>query len=111
MKRIAAVAATAGALVVLPAHAHYTVNGNDTGGIIPWSPAVATIFRDVAADHCARYNKFAIITSVKREYGNYIGFRCLFARDYDPMKDAAFQAPYLMYQTGIVRYPVKNPPK
>jgi hypothetical protein len=52
--------------------------GNDTGGIIPWSPAAEHYRVVIASDHCALYGKVARITSVHRQYGDYIGFRCLF---------------------------------
>jgi hypothetical protein len=52
--------------------------GNDTGGIIPWSPYTEVYRFAIAADHCARYFKYARITSVHRQYGDYIGFQCLF---------------------------------
>jgi len=52
--------------------------GNDTGGIIPWSPFAEHYRVAIASDHCARYGKIAHITSVHRQYGDYIGFRCLF---------------------------------
>ena len=51
---------------------------NDTGGIIPWSPFSERNRHAIAADHCARYSKFAKITSVHRQYGDYIGFVCRF---------------------------------
>ncbi len=60
--------------------------GNDTGGIIAWSPEIDPIYRDIAADHCAAYNKVAEITSAHRWYGDYIAFRCHFPRGYDPRK-------------------------
>ena|SRR5882724_5946983 len=63
--------------------------GNDTGGIIPWSGQTRHEARAIAADHCARYNKNARVTSVHPRYGDYIGFKCYFPRGYDPMKDAA----------------------
>ena len=61
--------------------------GNDTGGIIPWSPDNQIARREIAGDHCARYNKRAHITSVHRRYGDYIGFTCYFPRGYDPVRD------------------------
>lgn len=64
------------------------VTGNDTGGIIPWSPENQHAMRDIAGDHCARYNKRFRITSVHRQYGDYIGFVCFFARGYDPVRGA-----------------------
>src|SRR5688572_16207579 len=51
--------------------------GNDTGGIIPWSCENEAVAREVAAEHCARWDKVARITSVVRRYGDYIGFNCL----------------------------------
>jgi hypothetical protein len=62
------------------------VTGNDTGGIIMWTPDAGKVFRDLAYLHCAQYNKVAVITSVHRRYGDYAGFRCYFMRDYDPRK-------------------------
>lgn len=59
-------------------------HSNDTGGIIPWWPGID--YRYVAAAECWRWNKIAIITSVGRAYGDYIGFSCLFPRGYDPRK-------------------------
>lgn len=54
------------------------LTGNDTGGIITWSPEHALVARDWAAEHCARYNKYARITSVSARYGDYIAFTCQF---------------------------------
>jgi hypothetical protein len=67
-------------------------HSNDTGGIIPWSPAIAHTYRTIAAEECARWNKVATITSVHRQYGDYVGFTCDFARGYDPRK-ARWYAP------------------
>src|SRR5262249_8004285 len=53
------------------------VKGNDTGGIISWSCEAEAAARAIAADHCARWDKFARITSVHRRYGDYIAFQCL----------------------------------
>jgi len=65
----------------------YGINGNDTGGIIPWSPALRAYgYREAAQDHCRGYKKVARITSVVAGYGNYVGFACEFPRDYDPVK-------------------------
>jgi hypothetical protein len=61
-------------------------HSNDTGGIIPWSPEIAYTYRDIAAAECARWNKIAVITSVHRVYGDFVGFACLFPRGYDPRK-------------------------
>ena len=54
------------------------LTGNDTGGIIVWSPQNARVAKDWAAEHCARYGKFARITSVHAQYGDYIAFACQF---------------------------------
>jgi hypothetical protein len=53
------------------------VKGNDTGGIISWSCEAEAAARAIAADHCARWDKFPRITSVHRQYGDYIAFQCL----------------------------------
>jgi hypothetical protein len=78
------------AILAVPAHAEvwsvYGINGNDTGGIIPWSPELrAHGYRDVAQHHCGGYHKIARITSVKARYGDYVGFACEFPRNYDPV--------------------------
>lgn len=73
------------AVVLLPAWGRGPhVHGNDIGGIIPWTPESAYVYRDLAAVHCAKYNKVARITSVHRRYGDYIAFVCRFPRYYDP---------------------------
>ena len=67
-------------LLAAPAQAEewsvFSINGNDTGGIIPWSPAL----------HAYGYHKLAHITSVHPRYGDYVVFACKFPRDYDPVK-------------------------
>jgi len=53
------------------------VKGNDTGGIIPWSEDLTReAALTIAGDHCNRYDKFAVITSVHPWPGDYIGFSC-----------------------------------
>ena len=53
------------------------ITGNDTGGIIPYSPDVEGIYRDIAAAHCARWGRLSQVTSVHRKYGDYISFVCI----------------------------------
>ena len=43
--------------------------GNDTGGIIPWTPENSA--------QCARWNKFAVATSIHRVPGDYIAYKCV----------------------------------
>jgi len=62
------------------------LTANDTGGIIQWTPETDLIYHDIAAAHCARWNRMARITSVHRTYGDYIGFTCMYDRRYDPRK-------------------------
>ena len=65
----------------------FGINGNDTGGIIPWSPALRAYgYREAAQHHCGGYHKIARITSVHARYGDYVGFACEFPRSYDPVK-------------------------
>jgi len=73
------------------------VNGNDTGGIIAWSPEIAPTYRQMAADHCARFDKVPVVTSVHRWYGDYVGFRCYFPRGYDPRKGVFTAAVRALY--------------
>jgi hypothetical protein len=80
--------------VVLNASAAYAdfagpgpgLTGNDTGGIIQWTPDVDLTYREIAAAHCARWNRLAGVTSVHRAYGDYIGFQCVYDRRFDPRK-------------------------
>jgi hypothetical protein len=60
--------------------------GNDTAGIIPWSEEAEIHAMDIAAAHCARYNKVAILTAVSREPGDFINFICTFARRGRPVR-------------------------
>jgi hypothetical protein len=55
------------------------VTGNDTGGIIVWSPENERDAPALAQAHCARYNKYARATSIVRRDGNYIGFACVWS--------------------------------
>ena len=50
--------------------------GNDTGGIIPWSPAAERGALDIAQSNCGRFNKYAVITSITPVYGDYIAYDC-----------------------------------
>src|SRR5215510_9883753 len=97
--RPTAIAITALLLILasLPARADWGPNGlvgNDTGGIIPWSPENGFYRRAIAGDFCARWHKVAKISSVHRVYGDYIGFHCYF-----PMRP-----PYYYY----ARYPSRR---
>ena len=53
------------------------LTGNDTGGIIPYSPEVAGTYREMAAQWCAGWGRLSHITSVHRIYGDYISFVCI----------------------------------
>ena len=64
----------------------YGINGNDTGGIIPWSPALREFGYHAAAQNCTGYRKLARVTSVVPGYGNYVSFACEFSRGYAPVK-------------------------
>src|SRR5882757_8267963 len=73
------IASLAVALLAPAAHAEiwsaYGINGNDTGGIIPWSPALRAYgYQAAAQDHC----------------GGFVGFSCEFPRNYDPVKSGAW---------------------
>jgi hypothetical protein len=52
--------------------------GNDTGGIIPYSPEYdTTAYQAMAADYCAHYGRLSQITSMHRIYGDFVGFVCM----------------------------------
>jgi len=71
---IAALAAMA--LPLMSCAGVYGPWGNDTGGIIPWSPEAEHNALELAQANCARHRKYAVITSVHRQYGDYIAYRC-----------------------------------
>ncbi|MET0722621.1 MAG: hypothetical protein ABWY64_17565 [Tardiphaga sp.] len=55
--------------------------GNDTGGIIPWSPEAeqnALAYADHQCYASSGGRKSARITSVRRVYGDYIVYQCVF---------------------------------
>ena len=53
------------------------ITGNDTGGIIPYSPNIEATYQQMAQDYCARWHRLSHITSVHRLYGDYISFVCI----------------------------------
>jgi hypothetical protein len=55
----------------------YGPKGNDTGGIIPWSPENEKNAFELAQSNCGFYNKFAVATSIHRVPGDYIGYACV----------------------------------
>jgi hypothetical protein len=62
------------------------VTGNDTGGIIQWTPGIHRYYRAIAVEHCQRFERYAGISSVRFRYGEYIGFQCVYDRRFDPRK-------------------------
>jgi hypothetical protein len=83
-KLLALAVIAVGALAAVPAGAQVPpFKGNDTGGIIAWSPETHRLRRQLAAQHCALYAKTYQITSVRARYGDYIGFRCYWPRGSD----------------------------
>ena len=52
------------------------VTGNDTGGVFPYSPDVEPVYHQIAGDYCARWGRYAKVTSIHRIYGEYVGFVC-----------------------------------
>jgi hypothetical protein len=59
-------------------------HGNDTGGIISWSCENEAMAQQIAADYCARWDKYHRITSVHRHYGDFIAFNCLWSPHINP---------------------------
>ena len=52
--------------------------GNDTGGIIPYSPEIkAVVYREIAANYCAQWHRLSHVTSMHRKYGDYVSFVCI----------------------------------
>ena len=58
--------------------------GNDTGGIIPWSCENEAMAQQIAGAYCARWDKYHRITSVHRQYGDFIAFNCLWSPHVNP---------------------------
>jgi hypothetical protein len=52
------------------------VSGNETGGLIQWTPENDANAVQITTDFCAQYNKYPRITSIHARYGDYIGFAC-----------------------------------
>jgi hypothetical protein len=55
----------------------YGATGNDSGGIIPWSPENEKNAYEIAQSNCGFYNKYAVATSIHRVPGDYIGYSCV----------------------------------
>ena len=51
--------------------------GNDTGGIIPWTPENERTSFEIATAQCARWYKFPVATSIHRVPGDYIAYKCV----------------------------------
>lgn len=66
--------------------------GNDTGGIIAWTPEAEALRHEIAGQHCAQYGRIHRITSNHRRYGEYIGFSCYWPRGYDPARALIYSA-------------------
>jgi hypothetical protein len=56
----------------------YGPKGNDTGGIIPWSPANESMAMQLAQENCGYYKKYAVIRTIHRVYGDWISYECQF---------------------------------
>jgi hypothetical protein len=68
------------------------LSGDDTGGMIQWTPEIAHSYRSIAVAYCARWHRIAAITSVHARPGDYVGFLCLTDHHWDPRKGSL--APY-----------------
>ncbi|MGO9932875.1 MAG: hypothetical protein ACLPV8_13830 [Steroidobacteraceae bacterium] len=72
---LAASVALAGVIFVGPTPG---LTGNDTGGIISYSPDLSlAAYHDMAAGWCARWGRLSHLTSVHRRYGDYVAFVCI----------------------------------
>jgi hypothetical protein len=80
MRRIGAACliAMSGMLAGAPAQADWVppFKGNDTGGIVAFSLATQSDARQLAVDHCARYDKVVKFLAVQPYDGGYISFAC-----------------------------------
>jgi hypothetical protein len=64
--------------ILLP-QAQPNIKGNDTGGLMVWSPRNERMAQEWADAFCRGHSKYARITSVHRQYGDYIGFNCVWS--------------------------------
>jgi hypothetical protein len=71
-----AAAGVAKATFVGPDYYPY-ITGNDTGGIIPYSPNLEGVYPQMVQAYCARWGRLSHVTSVHRVYGDYISFVCM----------------------------------
>ncbi len=53
------------------------LTGNDTGGIIPYANYDRATATEMAAAHCAGFNKVTKATAVDPRYGGYYSFACI----------------------------------
>ncbi len=81
---MAALLASTGAQAQIYSTHNPIYHANDTGGIIKWSCENEAAAQDIAAAYCARWNKYHRITSVHRQYGDYIAFACLWTPRVNP---------------------------
>ena len=74
----ASLVAISGMLAGAPARADWVpaFKGNDTGGIIAFSLAQQADARQLAVDHCARYDKVVKFLAVQPYDGGYLSFAC-----------------------------------
>jgi len=74
----AGLVAISGMLAAAPARADWVppFKANDTGGIIAFSLAQQMDARQLAVDHCARYDKVVKFLAVQPQEGGYISFAC-----------------------------------
>jgi hypothetical protein len=74
----AGLVAICGMLAAAPARADWVpaFKANDTGGIIAFSLAQQADARQLAVDHCARYDKVVKFLAVQPQEGGYISFAC-----------------------------------
>jgi hypothetical protein len=80
----AALLSVIGVLLLGAATQAQIYHANDTGGIIPWSCENEAMAQQIAAAYCARWDKYHRITSVHRQYGDFITFACLWAPHVNP---------------------------
>ena len=64
---------------ILAPQAQPNIKGNDTGGMMIWSPRNERMAQEWADAFCHGHSKYARITSVHRQYGEYIAFNCLWS--------------------------------
>src|SRR5947209_3632023 len=102
MRRPALFSLIAVLLLAPAAHAQPSIYlGNNTAAIIPWSGRNEPMRQQPPAAYCARGASYHRITSVHRQYGDFIAFSCLWSPYINPYALPAVPTRYSCYYPPV----------